>query len=217
MRLKPDLIVVPECEHPDNFSKNSSMPRPTDALWFGDSKHKGVGIFSYSQLQFRLLENYNPVFKYVIPIAVTGGNFDFILFAIWANNVSDPKERYIAQVWKAIHYYKVQLSNSTCILAGDFNSNTIWDKPRRKENHSSVVSLLKDHGILSSYHTYHNLEQGKEKHPTFYLYRHRDKPYHIDYCFASAKLIDRIKSIEIGKHRTWMKFSDHVPLSVAFE
>ncbi|MEO7049872.1 MAG: hypothetical protein ABI091_31500, partial [Ferruginibacter sp.] len=101
---------------------------------------------------------------------------------------------------------------------GDFNSNTIWDyKKSRLGTHTAVVNQLENKRIFSAYHLYHKQAQGREKHPTFYMYRHKDKPYHIDYCFASADMIGRLKSVEVGGYDTWIKYSDHVPLIVTFE
>ncbi|HET9824163.1 MAG TPA: hypothetical protein VFP87_02450, partial [Chitinophagaceae bacterium] len=60
-------------------------------------------------------------------------------------------------------------------------------------------------------------EQGKERHPTLYMYRQKDKPYHIDYCFASKDLIGKLKSVEVGKFRSWCRYSDHVPVMIAFD
>ncbi len=82
----------------------------------------------------------------IIPIAVTGGRFDFTLFAIWAHNPNDPDGRYVEQVWKAIHYYDKHLTDKPAILVGDFNSNTIWDRKNRAANHSNVVKLLEEKG-----------------------------------------------------------------------
>jgi exodeoxyribonuclease III len=48
-------------------------------------KNKGVGIFSYSNYKFKLLEEYNPDFKIVIPILVLNELTSFTLFAICAN------------------------------------------------------------------------------------------------------------------------------------
>ena len=98
----------------------------------------------------------------VIPIAVSDGGFDFTLFAIWANNSTDPDGQYITQVWKAINYYDALITNSKTILIGDFNSNTIWDKPRREGNHTTVVKCLEEKGIYSVYHKHFNQTQGTE-------------------------------------------------------
>jgi len=150
----------------------------------------------------------------VIPIEVIGKNFDFTLFAIWANNPSDRDGQYVEQVWKALHYYDTQLNSKQTILIGDFNSNTIWDRKHRAGNHSNVVKLLEEKGIFSSYHLHHNQIQGREEHPTLYMYRHKDKPYHIDYCFVSADISKKIKSVEVGSYDFWMQYSDHVPLII---
>ena len=145
------------------------------------------------------------------------GNFNFNLFAIWANNPNDPDGQYVTQVWKAIHHYDTAITSSQTILIGDFNSNTIWDKPRREGNHSTVVKKLEDKGVYSVYHKHFSQAQGKEQHPTLYLYRRRDKPYHIDYCFASLDMIEHLKSVEVGDYDFWIKYSDHVPVIVTFD
>ena len=217
LKHKPDILIVPECEHPDKLLFAARTKKPTDILWFGSNQHKGLGIFSYSQFRFKLLDEHNPNFKMVIPISVTGGSVDFTLFAIWANNPNDRDGKYITQVWKAINYYDNLISNQLSILIGDFNSNTIWDyKKHRLSNHSSVVKFLEDKGIFSAYHLYHKQTQGKEKHPTLYMYRHQDKPYHIDYCFVSDDLAKKLQSVKVGTHRSWKRYSDHVPVIVSF-
>lgn len=211
---KPDILVVPECECPDNLKFSNDIPKPTDMLWFGENRHKGLGIFSYSGFRFKLIRNHNPNLKMIIPVAVTGNGKKFSLFAIWANNPADPDGQYVEQVWKAIHHYNRQLSRENTILIGDFNSNTIWDRKYRVGNHSHVVDRLKRKGISSSYHIHYGQEHGKEEQPTYYLYRHKDKPYHLDYCFVSADLASKIQSVEIGDYNSWIKYSDHVPVII---
>lgn len=153
----------------------------------------------------------------IIPLSVSGQHFEFNLFAIWANNPKDADGHYITQVWKAIKHYDSTIMNRKTILIGDFNSNTIWDKPRREGNHSTVVQRLETKKIYSVYHKHFNQLQGKEQHPTLYMYRHKDKPYHIDYCFASMDLIQHLKSVEVGDYDFWIKYSDHVPVIITFE
>ncbi len=214
---QPDILIIPECEHPDKFTLKEDLQRPTDSKWFGYNQNKGLGIFSYSHFRFKVLEIYNEDFVMVIPLAVTGGCFDFTLFAIWANNPKDRAGQYITQVWKAIQHYDTIITNTRTVLIGDFNSNTIWDKPRREGNHSAVVQRLQEKGIYSVYHTYFDQEQGKEQHPTFYLYRHKNKPYHLDYCFVSKDMLQQLTSVEIGDYDKWGKYSDHVPVTANFD
>lgn len=217
LQYKPDIVVIPECEHPDKLQFTDATPQPTDMLWFGTNKNKGLGIFSYCNLKFRLRRNYNKDLKMIIPVAVTGGPFDFTLYAIWAYNPDDPDGQYVEQIWKALLHYDNQLKKHPSLLIGDFNSNTIWDRKYREGNHSNVVKRLAAKGITSCYHLHHNQIQGKEQHPTFYLYRHLDKPYHLDYCFASTNFTNKITAVEIGDHGSWMQYSDHVPVMVSFD
>jgi exodeoxyribonuclease III len=214
---KPDILIVPECEHPDKLLFPIDIPKPTAVLWFGKNLHKGLAIFSYSNFKFKVLDEHNENFKMIIPIAVTGGAFDFTLFAIWANNPADRDGHYITQIWKALLQYDTLLSDKRTVLAGDFNSNSIWDHQKnRLSNHSMVVKFLQDKGIFSTYHAQYKHAQGKEKHPTLFMYRHKDKPYHIDYCFVSKDLLNKLSSVKIGAHKKWTKYSDHVPVIVSF-
>jgi exonuclease III len=217
LKHKPDILIVPECEHPDKLKFDAGIPEPQDILWFGNNPNKGLGIFSYSEFRFKLRKTHNPQLQTIIPVSVTGGQIDFTLYAIWAWHPTDPDGPYIEQIWKALLHYEKHLNNQPVILAGDFNSNTIWDKKYREGNHSHVVKKLEEKKIYSTYHLHHKQEQGKEKHPTLYMYRHKDKPYHIDYCFASAGLAGKLESVEVGKHRFWTRYSDHVPVMVTFK
>jgi len=211
---KPDILIVPECEHPSKLQPTLEFPKPNDTLWFGDNQNKGLGIFSFSNYRFQVLPSHNPELQKIIPISVTGGEHDFTLFAIWAHNPKDKEGRYIEQVWKAIHYYGDQLTNTSAILIGDFNSNTIWDKQHKERSHTNVVKLLAAKDIHSCYHHYYKKEQGKELQPTLYMYRHQDKAYHIDYCFVSKDLLDKLQSVEVGEFELWNQYSDHVPVIV---
>ena len=214
---KPDILIIVECEHLDKLLFTDDIPKPTDSLWFGKNQHKGLAIFSYGDYRLKTLENHNEDFKMIIPIEVSGGHFDFNLFLIWAYNPGDKDGRYITQVWKAINYYDELLTGKPTMFIGDFNSNTIWDyKKHRLGSHSSVVKQLENKGIFSTYHIHHKQTQGKEEHPTFYMYRHKDKPYHIDYCFVSTDMLEKLQSVEIGDHKFWCKYSDHVPVMVTF-
>ena len=213
---QPDILVIPECENLDKVTFAEGLPLPTDSLWHGKNPHKGLGVFAYNGYKLQLLECHNPNFKTILPIAVTGGETDFILFAIWANNPEDKDGPYVTQIWKALKHYDHLLSDTKTILIGDFNSNTIWDKPRREGNHSDLVAKLATNDIHSTYHTYYNQTQGQEAHPNFYLYRHQDKPYHLDYCFASQDFIKTLKEVTVGTYEDWTRYSDHKPLMVEF-
>jgi exonuclease III len=214
---RPDILLVQECERKDKLVFSSTTQQPTNIFWYGDNIHKGIGIFSYSDYSFELLEIFNPEFRYILPFRVTGRGRTFTLFAIWAmNNKINRDTRYIGQIWLAINHYENLLGDST-ILIGDFNSNKIWDYKDRVGNHSDVVSKLEDKNIYSVYHRFFEIEQGKEKHPTFFLQRNKKKSYHIDYCFASNDIYNKLQSVEIGSYKEWTTHSDHSPLIINFD
>lgn len=214
---KPDIIVVPECENQEKLQFDADVQLPNTIIWHGKNPNKGLGVFSFNNYKLELLACHNPEFKNILPIAVTGGEIDFILFAIWANNPEDKDGAYVTQIWKALHYYEDLFIGNKIVLAGDFNSNTIWDKPRREGNHSTLVAKLESKQIFSTYHKFHNQIQGKEEHATWFMYRHKDKPYHLDYCFASIDFIKNLTSVEIGKYEDWAMHSDHKPVIVEFD
>ncbi len=217
LKHQPDILVIQECEHPDKLLFSPTTVRPKDFLWFGENNHKGLGVFSYGDYKFQLINSHSSDIKTVLPISVTGAQFHFTLFAVWANNRHDKNNQYIEQVWKAISYYSQILRNGHIIITGDFNSNKIWDKKHRAGNHSAVVDTLAKMNIHSAYHKHFEQEQGKEKHPTFFLQRNKNKPYHIDYCFASTDIFDKVLNVEVGTYDNWIPYSDHSPLTIEFD
>ena len=82
---KPDIVVVPECEHPDKLKFESGTPIPNDAFWFGKNQHKGLGVFSYSDFKFELNNTHRQEFRTILPLTATNKKKRFNLFAIWAN------------------------------------------------------------------------------------------------------------------------------------
>ncbi len=217
LSLTPDVLVVQECEHPDKLKFSSSLAIPKDFYWHSDGGKKGIGIFSYCDFKFELLPQFNSEFRYILPFNLKNDIYTIRFFAIWAmNNKENYDARYIGQIWLAINYYQNLLNDST-ILIGDFNSNKIWDYKGRVGNHTDVVNLLKEKSIYSVYHKQYEIEHGKETHPTLFMYRKKEKPYHIDYCFMSEELIKRVEKVEIGAHEKWSALSDHSPLAVELD
>lgn len=213
---KPDILIILECEHPDKLNFIDGVSKHSDILWYGENQNKGICIFAFGKYKLKLLASHNPDIKVILPIKITGGVSDFTLFAVWAFNPFDPSYRYIGQVWKAIIYYEQLLNGGNVIIAGDFNSNVLWDKLKRRVSHTMVVEKLASLKIYSAYHSYYGFSQGSEEHPTFFMYRHVSRAYHIDYCFASQDIISKLAYVEVGDHEAWSKYSDHSPLISLF-
>jgi exonuclease III len=98
------------------------------------------------------------------------------------------------------------------IVLGDFNSNTIWDQRDRWWNHSDVVNILSSFNLVSLYHLINQEEQGNESLKTFYLYRKKEKGYHIDYVFIPEVYLNQVTNFEVGTYEKWIELSDHTPL-----
>ena len=64
------------------------------------------------------------------------------------------------------------------------------------DNCTDPLQLTKN--IFSTYHHFHNQVHGKEKDNTLFMYRKIDKPYHIDYIFASREIEKNNTNFEIG-------------------
>jgi len=209
-----DILIVQECEHPGKLVFNPGVNQPTDIVWHGANRNKGLAVISYSGYKLTLLDIHNPEIKTILPVLITKQSKEYFLLAIWAFNAMDPSYKYVGQIWKALDYYHELLKRENVIIAGDFNSNVFWDKLKRRITHSMLVTRMTEMRIHSCYHFYNNIEQGKEIHPTYYMYRHKNKPYHIDYLFVSENLQSQVEEVSVGSAEEWLPISDHCPLII---
>ena len=184
LSLDADVAVVPECSERSNIALRQ---RGLSTLWFGSNPHKGLGVICRQEWPIRALPQ--PEQKWIVPIEVDWAT-PFTLIAVWACAVGARREnRYIGQIYQALMAHPEWFTEHPAVVAGDFNSNKIWDSKRKVGNHSGVVKLLDERGLVSAYHENCNESQGTETGPTFHLFRHKDKPYHIDYVFIPREWI----------------------------
>ncbi len=210
--FQADILVIQECEDPFRINDKRYQEWAENHLWVGENKNKGLGIFANENIKIASLDWASDRLKYFIPCRV---NDDFNLLGAWCHGANSPTFGYIGQLWKYLQLHKTKLGKS--IIAGDFNSNVIWDKWDRWWNHSDVIRELKEHQIQSLYHQYFKEEAGNESSPTFFLQKNLNKPYHIDYVFASDEFSSSLKSMEIGNAGKWLERSDHMPVICEFE
>jgi len=142
---------------------------------------------------------------------------------VWAQNASAGgiRKHQLGPLRRALSRYRDFLSHPATMIAGDLNSNTIWDKPGWRINHSTKVRILEeDFGLVSAYHAVRGELHGKETVPTLYWRdRTKDGPtYHIDYVFLPSRWIGKAK-VDVGTFETWCGagLSDHVPVIVDVE
>lgn len=225
--LNADLLIIQECEDPA-LSTQAYQDWAGSYLWVGSNKNKGVGVFPKNDNFIEKLE-WPGTFtaeglkskgisgswstqdlKLFLPFRL---NRKYTVLACWTKSSSPSAFNYIGQFWKYLQIHRSELKAPNTIIAGDFNSNTIWDKKDRCWNHTETVNELSEINIESLYHYQTEELQGKETQPTFFLHRNEEKPYHIDYAFMSSSLLP-ISSLEIGHASDWLKVSDHMPLCI---
>lgn len=216
MDLNADLYIIQECESPAKVNHIEYNRWAENHLWIGDTKNKGLGVFASKSIELIPLD-WSTLYqdhsvKYFLPCSVAG---NFNLLAVWTHQNSSPTFGYIGQLWKYLQLNKAKLNKA--VIAGDFNSNAIWDSWDRWWNHSDVVKELNEVGIDSLYHKSSGEKQGRETVPTFFLHRNLQKPYHIDYIFASKEISQGLKKLEIGQISKWLQLSDHLPIICEFE
>lgn len=199
LSLDADIYVIQECENPAESTSGEYKKFARNYIWIGENKNRGLGVFAREGICIK--ENSWPKYCLRNFLSVRVNNC-FDLLAVWACKPYI-EEYYIYQNINLPNY------NENLVIVGDFNSNVIWDNKHHTRTHSAVVQQLNEIGLCSAYHYLSGETQGKETTPTFCLYRHPDKGYHIDHCFIAKK---HIQDYRILQNLDWMKISDHFPL-----
>jgi exonuclease III len=202
--LNADIAVIQECARPPSESET--------CLWFGDNPRQGIAVIARPPYSLARLPARRSVPKFIVPVAVSGPRA-FTLLAVWSK--SRQKHNYVEAVVKGVRMYRELLTAGPAVVMGDFNSNTIWDKSRAADrNHSALVKILNELGMVSTYHAHFNEAQGSETRPTYYFQWKETQTYHIDHCFIPAKWAEAITRVEIGTYEEWKLHSDHRPFIV---
>ncbi|MCC6925857.1 endonuclease/exonuclease/phosphatase family protein [Novosphingobium sp.] len=206
--LNADILVVQECEDPSAYG-TEYRDWAGNHLWIGDLRSKGLGIFARSNLSLEPLDWCGEDFRLFLPARI-GDKFE--LLGVWTQSTRPASAAYIGQLWGYLLANHARLGPNA-VICGDFNSNRIWDRPRRTGNHSHVVAKLAQLELTSLYHQAFEEDQGAESVPTFYLYRKPDRPFHIDYIFAHQSLVQEPGfAFAVGRSELWLTASDHMPL-----
>ena len=203
LALQPDVLLLQECS--EKHIKESKAPF---AQWVGNNPYKGLGVLGFGNHAYTLHALYTPAYPCFLPVRIE--EEQLTILAVWAH-VKEKQERYVRITHQAIGHYRPLLEGGLSIAMGDFNSNSIWDRAHPGCSHSDLVARLEQLQMTSVYHAQTQELQGKETASTFYLYRHRDKGYHLDYAFVSRRLLKQAH-LTIPDGPIWLTRSDHLPL-----
>ena len=120
---------------------------------------------------------------------------------------------------RALDAYQRRIRRGPAIVAGDFNIDPTGSEERSGAWFTRLVERLGRLGLRSAYHAHLGEPFGAETRPTYFHYRHRERPFHIDFCFVSDPLLERVRHVEVGLYDDWVGagLSDHVPVTVDFD
>ncbi|HEY4839451.1 MAG TPA: endonuclease/exonuclease/phosphatase family protein [Candidatus Acidoferrales bacterium] len=212
LQFGADIMVIQECSR--KFIKQIDRTEGWSSAWFGKNPNKGLGVIVKAPWIIQEARALKP--KWIAKLIIDGP-VPLELFPVWACTSNRRAESYIGQVHLLLDILERANPNHSTIIAGDFNSNSIWDGGRRINNHSAAVGRLRKLGMVSAYHAFFKQIQGAEKHPTFWFTKNKKKVYHLDYAFLSERLSAKLKRVEVGHHRDWLSFSDHAPILVELD
>lgn len=206
--LDVDLVVVPECGQHDLATVSAHT-----GLWCGENATKGLGVWSPRRtLHLEPVRDPSGEWRWLMQVAVTG-LAEFHVLAVWAFNHRQVDKTPLA---RALDLHRDFIGASPTIVLGDFNNNAIWDRPGQSR-HADTVACLDELGMSSAYHVFYGEAHGEESRPTYWRYRHRDKPYHIDYCYVPSEWNTQVRRVDVGTWESWSTASDHAPLIVEFD
>ena len=203
-KFDADIYIIQECEDPQKYPNTPYAQFAQNHIWVGENPNKGLAVFAKDTIDI-LNNNWEPFcLRHFLSVRI---NNAFDLLAVWAC------KPYIEEfyIYQAIHFDKF---TSNMVIIGDFNSNAIWDKKNETRTHTAVVNHLQSLGLDSAYHIKNHESHGAETKSTFFLYRHPDKGYHIDYAFLKPS---SVKSFEIASNDGWLQFSDHKPVVLEYK
>ena len=135
------------------------------------------------------------------------------MFSVWAHRSERPAVEYVEQVHLLLDIIEQTPIFPFTIVAGDFNSNSVWDSGY-KRNHSAAVERFRNLGLESAYHVSSGNPHGAERDPTHWNMKKKDAAYHIDYAFLSRPLLSKLRGVVVGRCDDWLALSDHAPVLV---
>jgi endonuclease/exonuclease/phosphatase family metal-dependent hydrolase len=201
--LQPDVLILQEVSRRDLESLDAPF-----CHWVGANESKGLGVVVYRDDPCSITSPYQAELPWFIPFSVG----EVRILASWACSISY-RRQYVRLMHEAVDHYRAYLTSPTSMVIGDFNSNQIFDRKYRADNHSGLVDKLGTMGMISLYHRSTGEAHGNETVPTYYQYRRLTMPYHFDFAFATEGLAT-CSSLAIGTAGRWLPMSDHMPLII---
>lgn len=202
-RFAPAVVFLQECRPVDDARLSNRF------VTHVSNARKGIALGSvgatYRIVKLRPRANCGQA----VVGATVAGPISFTALGIWSKGPN-----YVDDVMKTLDAYRTVLGSGPAVVMGDLNSGTDLARKATSRGHLRIVNALADHGLVSAYHVFHQVEHGREIHPTYRHQRNPSKPWHIDFCFVPATWARNLVSVAILDGRRWAAKSDHLPLRV---
>jgi endonuclease/exonuclease/phosphatase family metal-dependent hydrolase len=212
LTLGADIMVIQECTRPN--LEQAIRSEGWSSAWFGDTpREKALGVLVKPPGAIREMRALKPKWAGRV---VIDGPASIELFPVWAHRGTTSGLEYIEQVHSLLDIIDHTSLSPFTIVAGDFNSNSIWDRDYGLKSHTAAVRRFHKLGLESAYHRFFGESQGAEKRPTHWNNKN-GAPYHIGYAFLSLSLLSKLRNVEVGSHHQWHSSSDHVPVLVEID
>lgn len=199
--LEPDFLVIQKITEDDARGVGARFTH-----WVGPPNRKGMAVFSFIDCPCTVDDGDLSELWWFIPVRWNG----LSILASWACKMASSRA-YIRVMHEALDQYAGFLDSWSSIVIGDFNSSAVFDTNRGIKWHGNRVKQFESMSMASAYHHASGEFHGEESVPTFFLYRHQLRAFHLDYAFVSNPLLDR-SQITLGPFAHWSHLSDHVPL-----
>ncbi len=205
-----DIYVISECENPSNYDYQKYEDFACKHYWVGDNNY-GLGIFAKDDVELECVKLDNKGLKYFLPVRV---NDDFNLLAVWTYiDKGESNAKYPKLITKYYEEHKDSgFFNEDIVMCGDFNCDKKLKNKTHGENVDEMMDKLSEINLIDVYQDIYDENQGEESKATFYMYKHSDKPYHLDHVFAAK---DKVNDLHVDDdYDKWVKsrISDHVPI-----
>ena len=179
LALRPDIAMVCECAEPDRLRvRGADRWLETEPVWVGKNPNKGGAVLAFngnaagwpSLPSGAALYRAGPSRRAdrVQPAGGVGAERE-------RRRHAQAPARAAAPGADALPGF---VGERPAVIAGDLNSNTIWDKPGWRINHSTKVKILEESfGLVSAYHAIRGEAHGKESRAHALLARpHQGRP-----------------------------------------
>ena len=216
--LGADILVIQEVL--ENY--RDALGPPYESVWEGEAGQKGMLVAAKPPWRLECVHRSTPALHLLLVEARTEAEAERIsIICVWA--LKDPTRKnpeYVHILRDGLDQLLPLARTANMIVTGDFNASPKIDpKLSSKAHFGWIAARLHANGLRSLWHEKHGEEFGRELSPTHYHGWRQERPFHIDYMFASRSLKERLRSLTIGSFEEWCiagRGSDHMPLIADF-